>query len=221
MKLDIDALAARKLLAVAGTGLIGLVGLAACGSDDGGAESDAETSTVENGAGGEDTAAEGEAPAEDAAADTCEIAPAEDGAGTDFASPLERCAAGAVGAWDVAVTEVELDATDTILEANAFNEEPADGSQYLMFTLTGTNNGDAAADPFMDLWMAVDFNDFRYEDTCGVLPNDLVDVGEVAPGESFTANGCVFVDSAGVEEAVLALSSLSSAESTETYYQLG
>lgn len=203
MKIDIDA------LAVAGTGLAGLVGLAACDSDDDGGESDPDTSTVEDGAG------------EEAAAETCEVAPAEDGAGTDFAEPLDLCAAGAVGSWDVAVTEVELDATDTVLEADAFNEEPADGSQYLMFTLTGTNNGDAAADPCMDLWTAVDFNDYRYEEACGVLPDDLIDVDEAAPGESFTANGCVFVDSEGAAEAVLALSSPASTEETETYYELG
>src|SRR5690606_14273723 len=106
MKLEIDALATRKLLAVAGTGLIGLLGLTACGSDDAGAESDDDTSTVEEGAGAEEEAAE------DAAADTCEIAPAEEGAGADFAAPLELCAAGAVGTWEVAVTDVELDATD-------------------------------------------------------------------------------------------------------------
>ena len=136
-----------------------------------------------------------EAPAEEEAVETCEVAPAVEGGGTDFAAPLELCQAASIEGWDIAVTAVELDATATVMDANTFNEEPADGSQYLMFTLTGTNTGTEAVDPFIGLNTAVDIADYRYEDTCGVLPNDLVDVGEVAPGESFTANDCVFVDS--------------------------
>ena len=201
----------KRLLAVSGAGLIALAALSACSGEDTGSD---DTSSAS------DEAAEGAAQ-DEAAAESCEVAPAVEGGGTDFAAPLELCQAGSIEGWDVAVTAVELDATQTILDENFLNEEPADGSQYLMFTLAGTNTGDAASDPFIDLMTAVDIGDMRYEDTCGVLPNDLVDVGEIAPGESFTANGCVFVDSAGVEESVLALSSLLSMDETEVYYKLG
>jgi hypothetical protein len=203
----------KRLLAASGAGLIALAALSACSGEDTG--SDDASSTSDEAAAGEDAAQD------EAAAETCEVAPAVEGGGTDFAAPLALCQAGSVEGWDVAVTAVELDATQTILDENFLNEEPADGSQYLMFTLSGTNTGDAASDPFIDLTTAVDIGDMRYEDTCGVLPNDLVDVGEIAPGESFTANGCVFVDSAGVEESVLALSSLLSMDETEVYYKLG
>lgn len=201
----------KRLLAASGAGLIALAALSACS---GGDTSSDDTSSAS------DEAAEGAAQ-DEAAAESCEVAPAVEGGGADFAAPLELCQAGSIEGWDVAVTAVELDATQTILDENFLNEEPADGSQYLMFTLAGTNTGDAASDPFIDLMTAVDIGDMRYEDTCGVLPNDLVDVGEIAPGESFTANGCVFVDSAGVEESVLALSSLLSMDETEVYYKLG
>jgi len=201
----------KRLLAVSGAGLIALAALSACSGEDTGSDDTSSTS---------DEAGDGAAQ-EEAAAETCEVAPAVEGGGTDFAAPLALCQAGSIEGWDVAVTAVELDATQTILDENFLNEEPADGSQYLMFTLAGTNTGDAASDPFIDLMTAVDIGDMRYEDTCGVLPNDLVDVGEIAPGESFTANGCVFVDSAGVEESVLALSSLLSMDETEVYYKLG
>jgi hypothetical protein len=202
----------KRLLAASGAGLIALAALSACSGEDTGSDDTSSTS---------DEAAAGEDAAQDEAAETCEVTPAVEGGGTDFAAPLELCQAGSVEGWDVAVTAVELDATQTILDENFLNEEPADGSQYLMFTLSGTNTGDAASDPFIGLTTAVDIGDMRYEDTCGVLPNDLVDVGEIAPGESFTANGCVFVDSAGVEESVLALSSFVSMDETEVYYKLG
>jgi hypothetical protein len=203
----------KRLLAASGAGLIALAALSACSGEDTG--SGDTSSTAEEAEAGEGAADE------EAAAETCEVAPAVEGGGTDFAAPLEQCQAGSIEGWDIAVTAVELDATQTILDENFLNEEPADGSQYLMFTLTGTNTGDAAADPFIDLTTSVDIGDMRYEDTCGVLPNDLVEVGEIAPGESFTANDCVFVDSAGVEGSVLAVSSFVSMDETEVYYKLG
>lgn len=200
----------KRLLAASGAALIALAALSACSAEDSGSDD------TENAAEAGD-----EAPAEEEAVETCEVAPAVEGGGTDFAAPLELCQAASIEGWDIAVTAVELDATATVMDANTFNEEPADGSQYLMFTLTGTNTGTEAVDPFIGLNTAVDIADYRYEDTCGVLPNDLVDVGEVAPGESFTANDCVFVDSAGVEESVLAVSDFMSMEETEVYFKLG
>lgn len=53
-----------------------------------------------------------------------------------------------------------------------------------------------------------------------MLPNDWMDVGEVAPGESFTANDCMFVDTEGIDSAVLAVSGLMSMEGEETFYSL-
>jgi hypothetical protein len=200
----------RRLLAASGAALIALAALSACSAEDTG------TDDTENAAEAGDEAAE-----EETAVEACEVAPAVEGGGTDFAAPLELCQAASIEGWDIAVTAVELDATATVMDANTFNEEPADGSQYLMFTLTGTNTGTEAVDPFIGLNTSVDIGDYRYEDTCGVLPNDLVDVGEVAPGESFTANDCVFVDSAGVEESVLAVSDFMSMEETEVYFKLG
>lgn len=202
----------KRLLAASGAALIALAALSACSAESSGSD-DTENAAEEAGE---------EAPAEEeAAVETCEVAPAVEGGGTDFAAPLELCQAASIEGWDIAVTAVELDATATVMDANTFNEEPADGSQYLMFTLTGTNTGDAAADPYIGLMTSVDIGDYRYEDTCGVLPDDLVEVGEIAPGETFTANDCVFVDSAGVEESVLAVSSFVSMDEAEVYYKLG
>ncbi|THV40787.1 hypothetical protein [Glycomyces buryatensis] len=207
MKQEIEfPVIAKRLLAAAGAGLFGLAALTACDA----AASDGSGGSTDSGG---DTA--------EKAAETCEVAPAEEGAGTDFEAPLATCQAASIPGWDVAVTAVELDATETVLDANTFNEDVADGTQYLMYTLTAINTGDAAADPFLDLTTSVDIGDLRYDETCGVLPNDMVDVGEIAPGDSFTANDCDFIDSEGAESAVLAVSSLMDMESTEVYFKLG
>lgn len=113
------ALTARKLLAVAGIGLVGLTGLTACTAADSSDGTDAATT------------------AEAAAEETTEAAPvviqcdyvpaaSEPAAGQSIDAPLDMCATGKVDTWDIAVTAVEVDATDTILAADAANKAPGE-----------------------------------------------------------------------------------------------
>ncbi|MCC3764361.1 hypothetical protein K3N28_14945 [Glycomyces sp. TRM65418] len=203
----IAALAAKKFLAVAGTGLMGLTGLTACtaadSSDDSGTETAAEETTEA-------------APV----VIECDYVPAEADpeAGQSIDAPLDMCATGKVDTWDIAVTAVEVDATDTILAADATNEAPAEGSQYFMITVTGANRADAAAAP-TDLLIGVRNGSWTYQSDCGIVPNDVLEVGEVAPGESFTANRCVPIETEKIEGAVIEMALLNSWDvETYTYY---
>lgn len=201
--------AAKNILAVAGIGLLGLTSLTACTA--GGSSEDTETAS------------------EAAAEETTEAAPvviecdyvpadADPDAGKSIDAPLDMCATGQVDTWDIAVTAVEVDATETILGTEATNTAPDEGSQYFMITLTGTNKADAAAAP-TDLLVGVRNGSWTYQSDCGIVPNDLLDVGEIAPGESFTANRCVPIETEKVEGAIIEMALLNTWDvDTYTYY---
>lgn len=211
MDLFIAARDAKKFFAVAGIGLMGLTSLAACTAAD--SSEHTETETASEAAAEETTEA---APG----VIECDYVPADAGpdAGQSIDAPLDMCAAGRVDTWDIAVTRVETDATETILEADATNAAPAEGSQYLMITVTGTNQTEATAAP-TDLLIGVRNGSWTYQSDCGLVPNDIIDVDEVAPGESFTANRCVSIESEKVEGAVIEMALLNSWDvEAYTYY---
>jgi hypothetical protein len=207
----ITALAAKKLLAVAGIGLVGSAGLTACTASGPSEGTDAATTS--------EVAAEATTEAAPVLIE-CDYVPAESdpAAGRSIDAPLDMCATGKVDTWDIAVTAVEVDATDTILENDAANAAPAEGSQYFMITVTGTNRADAAAAP-TDLLIGVRNESWTYQSDCGIVPNDLLEVGEIAPGESFTANRCVPIETEQIEGAVIEMALLNSWDvETYTYY---
>jgi hypothetical protein len=191
--------AAKKFLSVAGIGLVGLTGLSACTAVGSGEDAD-----------GTETSAEEKIEAGPVVVE-CEYAPAaaDPEAGRSIEAPLDLCATGQVDTWDVAVTAVEVDATETILGFDAANTAPDGGSQYFMITLNGINRADEAMAP-ADLLIGLRNGSWTYQSGCGTVPEDLVDVGEVAPGESFIANRCVVVETEQVEGAVIEMALLNS-----------
>jgi hypothetical protein len=202
------ALAVKKLIAATGITLVGLASLTACTADDAGEPAESAAEATE------------EATAAAPVVIECDYVPAEAAAdaGQSIEAPLAMCAAGRVDTWDVAVTAVEADATATILATDAANTAPAEGSQYLMITLTGTNRSDAAAAP-TDLLIGLRNGSWTYQSSCGTVPDDLLGVTEVAPGESFTANRCVSVETDKVEGAIIEMALLNSwNEEVYTYF---
>jgi hypothetical protein len=100
------------------------------------------------------------------------------------------------------------------------NAAPDEGSQYLMITVTGTNKAEAAAAP-ADLLIGVRNGTWTYQRDCGLVPNDILDVEAVAPGESFTANRCVSIESEKTEGAVIEMALLNSWDvEVYTYYSI-
>jgi hypothetical protein len=168
----------RKIL-VAAIGVAAALAAGACddGSDDDGAN------VVEN-AGGSPTPA-GEEPEPDAADGTLE-------------NPLAPGVAFEVGDWIVEFGSTNTDAEDAIADGVGFPEPPADGRQYVMGEVTVIYTGDVPSDPFIDLgfeFYGADGTGFGTgdDDLCGVLPNDLFEVGEMSADESSIANVCVAV----------------------------
>ncbi len=103
------------------------------------------------------------------------------------------------GVWDIALTNVELDATDTVLGFADINPKPEPGYQDVLVTIEGTYLGNNVAEPVFE-W-AVVAGDKQYLPSipgCGVVPDSLYDVLEALPGESFTAHICMPVASADV-----------------------
>lgn len=90
------------------------------------------------------------------------------------------------GTAEMALTEVDWDATDELLAASEFNEEPEPGSKYIMVTAEVTYRGDGELSPF-------DWIGLRYVDADGgehpraylLTELDAEIPAEVADGESF------------------------------------
>jgi hypothetical protein len=185
MHFDIDVLAAKKLLAVAGTGLIGLAALTACDSADDGAETDTGTNAES---------------AESADAD--EAAAGADGTGPE--SPLPAGSTVEVGDWSLTLASAELDATDAIMEVNQFNEAPADGFQQALLTIDGAYNGTETGTLWLDIEVGVWADGVFYDSTSctNVVENDLMDASDVSGGG--TASGAVCVEIPSDAEAPVA-----------------
>ncbi|WP_026925564.1 hypothetical protein [Glycomyces arizonensis] len=204
MKLDIDA---RKLLAVAGTGLIGLAALTACGAeDDGGAGADTGTDTAES--------AEADASGGDEAAAT------GDGTGAD--APLAAGSTVEVGDWSLTVTETELDATDAIMDFNEFNEAPADGFQQALLTLDGTYNGTETGSLWLDITVGIWADGTFYDSTdcLNVVEGDLTEAPDVSGGGASSGSACVEIPS-DAETYLVYFEDLMSFDGTQYFVEIG
>lgn len=108
------------------------------------------------------------------------------------------------GLWDIALTEVDLDAAETVAGYAAINPAPEPGYQYVLVTIEGTYLGGSVAQPVFE-W-AILAGEREYEPSipgCGIVPNPIYDVVEIAPSDSFVAQLCIPVASddvaAGIE----------------------
>lgn len=102
-------------------------------------------------------------------------------------------------AWEITVDAVELDATELVLTSNEFNDPPADGFQYAMLTLTATNVGESATDPWFGVevnYYDADFVEFTQFDQQVTEPDPAwFSIGSVAPGDTATGNLVVMIPS--------------------------
>ncbi len=104
------------------------------------------------------------------------------------------------GIWDIVVTEVNLDAAEEVLSFADINPAPETGFQYVMVTVEGTYLGERVAQPVFEWAVSDGANEFTPSiPGCGVIPDSIYDVVEVAPGDSFLARLCVPVAAESVE----------------------
>lgn len=132
----------------------------------------------------EDVDVEPDAPAEDDTVDE----PAQDDTG---GGELAVGEAGTVGDWTVTIDAVDTDATDEVMAANEFNEDP-DGV-YVLVTVTATYNGDDEAMASMDLAMRLQGSDGRQYATydCDAsVPDSLTNEPMLVAGGTASGNVC-------------------------------
>ena len=180
-----------------------------------------------------------EAAPEDAAADDADGDEAAEGdeAGGEEASDGDEAALGTrdnpldvgtrieMGEWTLAVTEVDLDAEDVVLEENQFNDPPVDGRQFVLFTVEATYEGEESATAWIDFsWAIVGSagNTFSTgsDDRCGVIPDGLSDTGETFPGGSVSGNVCFSVDADQIEGGTIRIEESFSFDDTRAFYAL-
>ena len=127
------------------------------------------------------------------------VPPDPDGPAGSRGTPLDIGDSVTVGDWEIVFTGVDLDATDSILEENTFNEPPAEGKQFVMVGVDASYVGEASD----TLGFSVSFNavgargvSYTFEDTCGVIPDDINSFAEVFNGGVVSGNMCwsVFSD---------------------------
>lgn len=95
--------------------------------------------------------------------------------------------------WGI-VLDQPYEAWDEVQAENQFNDPPADGMEFWMLPVSVTYTGDETGDPFWDLDFGFVSEDGRtHDDDCGVLPDELMDVGEMYPDAEASANICLEV----------------------------
>lgn len=113
-------------------------------------------------------------------------------------NPLDPGVSFTVGDWTVEFGETNPDAGELVAAENQFNDPPADGRQFVIVEVNVAYTGDQSGQPWLDLSFAFhgsDGNTFGTgsDDYCGVIPNDLMDVGEMFQGASASGAVCVSV----------------------------
>jgi hypothetical protein len=124
--------------------------------------------------------------------------------------PLGTPASVAGGRWSVRIDAVDPDATERILAVEPLDDPPAVGRQFFLVHVTATFNGPGTAVAWEDLLSglaAVGPSQLAYDQTdansCGTVPDDLQDVGDVFAGATVAGNVCFAVRSADAQGLLL------------------
>ena len=168
--------------------VLALSGLIISGCDAGPAEGAGDTII------GADTApqaTEGDAPSDAASeAESSQEVP-EQALGTR-GNPAPIGTTASIGDFDVTIVGVDRDATARILEENMFNDDPREGHAFVMWEVEAIYTGTESGDPAWDLsWKIVGSEGNSFDDSCGVTPDNLRDVGETFSGGTAKGNVCV------------------------------
>lgn len=105
--------------------------------------------------------------------------------------------------WRITVGPATLDATDEVLAANQFNDEPEDGFQYAMLSLNFTYIGEDSGIPWVDLsvsFVGSDAVTYQSFDTFAVAPNPWTEINELFPDGSASGNVVIAVPRAAASD---------------------
>ena len=104
------------------------------------------------------------------------------------------------------------------------NDPPAEGRRFVMVGLAATYRGDESESVLLGLSMsAVGQSSVAYrgfEDSCGVIPDGIMEFNEVFPGGTQTGNVCWQVDAKDVDSLVLIVEESFSFDDTRVFMAL-
>lgn len=105
--------------------------------------------------------------------------------------------------WHFTVGAADFDAWPEIAVENIFNVPPPLGWSYVTVPVTYTYLGTSTGSPFWDTELEyVGNNGIVYDDGispgCGVVPNQVSDLGDMYPGATATGNECVPVPTSAI-----------------------
>jgi len=113
------------------------------------------------------------------------------------ANPVPLGQSAELDSWEVTLLSFELDATESLLAAEEFNDPPPEGMQYSLLRVQATFVGEGEGSPAMDLGFEVVGDDQRRydESDCAVelsmLPEALYSEPDVFTGGVVEGNVCV------------------------------
>lgn len=125
--------------------------------------------------------------------------------------------------WEVTLLSFELDATESLLAAEEFNDPPPEGMQYSLLRVRATFVGDGEGSPAMDLGFEVVGDDQRRydESDCAVelsmLPEALYSEPDVFTGGVVEGHVCVLTP-AGLGNPLVNVSATMSFESEPVWF---
>ncbi len=130
-------------------------------------------------------------------------APEENAVGTR-SNPAPLGAVAKIGDWEVRIVDVNKDAADIVAAANMFNDPPAEGRSFVIWSVEATYTGSESGTAWIDLnWKLVgtsgnSFGD-GFDDSCGVIPDDLFNKGETFAGGIVSGNVCVSAETSQID----------------------
>jgi len=129
-----------------------------------------------------------------------------------------------IGDWKVRVVDVNPQATDVVMAEYEYSDPPEDGHQFVMATLEVEYRGAESSDFWADMtWKALGPSSVTYgesTDRCGMIPDDIVNVGEVFAGGVFTANVCWSVTTTDAADLRMVLEEFAIDSEGRTFYRL-
>jgi hypothetical protein len=101
---------------------------------------------------------------------------------------------GQTGEFLITVTGVQTDATETLVNADSFNEPPEEGNRYVLVTLSVTYLGEDVGETGVDLsYSGIGQSGTEYSingDSCGIVPDSEFSTGDLFAGAVVSYNVC-------------------------------
>lgn len=122
--------------------------------------------------------------------------------------------------WQVQLIEVNPDAWSIVKEENMFNEPPAEGKQYVMARFKVSCVGEESGTPWVILaFHYLENNGHTYLDNCGVIPENIMDIGEQFFGASAEGDECCVVPSSAIPGGSIIVEEIFSLDNTRVFFE--